>query len=102
MQTTLANLVELEYTLKKRGYFWCDECRKEAQRMLNTKRLEDAMPQHKVVAKLNRAAKRWATMSWEEVTRENEYYGLRYPDSQIMEYNGTLPEDYGLKRKKRG
>lgn len=29
MQTTLANLVELEYTLKKRGYFWCDECRKE-------------------------------------------------------------------------
>jgi hypothetical protein len=39
-------------------------------------------------------------MSWDEVVRENMYYGLRYPDSQIMAYAGTLPEDYGLKRKK--
>lgn len=77
-----------------------DECRTEANRIRNSRPGSSAAPAQKAIAKLNRAAKRWATMSWDEVVQENMYYGLRYPDSQRMAHDGTLPEDYGLKRKK--
>lgn len=62
--------------------------------------VDSAEPCEKVIAKLNRPAKRWAKMSWTDVTLENEYYGFSYKESQIRAYAGTLPEDYGLKRKK--
>lgn len=46
------------------------------------------------------ASKRWASMSWKELTMELDLYGLSYPQSQLMAEKNTLPEDFGLKRKK--
>ena len=58
------------------------------------------VPQPKPIEKLSPASKRWAKMSWMELTKELQYYGLRYPDAQLMAKNNTLPKDFGLKRKK--
>lgn len=81
--------------------YCCDECRKAAAALYWKKDVPTtAEPQKKNLARLNRPAKRWATMSWTDVSLENEYYGFSYPESQIRAYAGTLPEDYGLKRKK--
>lgn len=46
------------------------------------------------------ASKRWASMSWKELTIELDYYGLTYKQSQLMAEKNTLPEDFGIKRKK--
>lgn len=97
------------FTPKSSSAKYCsDECRKEAVRRKNTKSIEPApaspvsetSPLPKREAKLNAAARRWAKMSWDELSKENEYYGMWYKESQIRAYAGTLPEDYGLKRKK--
>lgn len=57
-------------------------------------------PQPKPIENLSPASKRWAKMSWTELTQELLYYKLRYTDAQLMAKNNTLPEDFGLKRKK--
>ncbi len=89
--------------------YCCDECRKEAQKKAHKKGsyqykrdadMETSEPQKKGTPK-SPASRRWAKMSWDEVLRENDYYGLRYRDSQIMAEKGTLPEDYGLKKKRK-
>lgn len=53
----------------------------------------------KVLNGMSPASRRWATMSWYDLTKELDYYGLRYPDAQLMAQNNTLPEDFGLNRK---
>lgn len=58
------------------------------------------IPQPKPIEKLSPATRRWAKMSWMELSKELAYYGLRYTDAQLMAKNNTLPEDFGLKRKK--
>lgn len=93
-----------EFTPNSASAKYCsDDCRKRAQQMKGTKPFAEenteVIPQ-KRMAGLNAAARRWAKMSWTEVTLENEYYGFSYKESQIRAYAGTLPEDYGLKRKK--
>lgn len=45
------------------------------------------------------ASKRWASMSWEDLTKELLYYRMNYPESQIRAEKNTLPEDFGKKRK---
>lgn len=62
--------------------------------------IEEVKPQPKPIAKLSPASRRWAKMSWADLTKELLYYGLRYPDAQVMAQNNTLPKDFGLKRKK--
>lgn len=46
------------------------------------------------------ASKRWASMSWKELTMELLYYRMSYPEAQLMAEKNTLPEDFGKKRKK--
>jgi hypothetical protein len=62
--------------------------------------IEEVSPKPKPIAKLSPASKRWASMSWDELAKELDYYHLRYPDAQVMALNNTLPKDFGLKRKK--
>ena len=62
--------------------------------------VEAFKPQPKPIAKLSPASRRWARMNWLELTKELDYYGITYPQSQIMKENNTLPEEFGLKRKK--
>ena len=57
-------------------------------------------PQPKPIAKLSPASRRWAKMNWLELTKELDYYHLRYIDAQVMAKNNTLPAEFGLKRKK--
>ena len=59
--------------------------------------LEEVAP--KPIVNLSPASKRWAKMSWLDLTKENEYYGIDYKTSQIMAQQGTLPEDYGKRKK---
>ena len=44
----------------------------------------------------NPAALRWKQMSWKELTAECARFHLSYGQSQVMAYNGTLPENWGL------
>lgn len=61
--------------------------------------IEDVAPKPKQIQKLSPASRRWAKMSWIELTKELEYYKLKYTDAQLMAKNNTLPKDFGLKRK---
>lgn len=54
----------------------------------------------KPIEKPSPATQRWAKMSWLDLTKELLYYGLRYPEAQLMAKTNTLPEDFGLKRKR--
>ena len=102
--------------------WYCPECRESAmkeakrkahQRWVNKRNpykktyeynkddgVEAFKPQPKPIAKLSPASRRWARMNWLELTKELDYYGITYPQSQIMKENNTLPEEFGLKRKK--
>lgn len=60
--------------------------------------IEEIQP--KPIAKLSPASQRWAKMSWADLTKELLYYGIKYKDAQLMAESNTLPEDFGLKRKK--
>lgn len=60
--------------------------------------IEEIQP--KPIAKLSLASQRWAKMSWADLTKELLYYGIKYKDAQLMAKNNTLPEDFGLKRKR--
>jgi predicted nucleic acid-binding Zn ribbon protein len=99
-----------EFTPRASQAKYCsEECYKKHLSMQNQKRIietpvveeptQQTTPVKKTMVKLNAAARRWATMSWDEVVRENMYYGLRYPDSQTMAYAGTLPRNYGKEHK---
>ena len=57
-------------------------------------------PHPKPVENLSPASRRWAKMSWKKLTEELLYYKIRYSDAQLMAKNNTLPEDFGLKKKK--
>ena len=62
--------------------------------------VEAFKPQPKPIEKLSPASQRWAKMSWADLTKELLYYGIKYKDAQLMAERNTLPEDFGLKRKK--
>ena len=95
--------------------WYCDECRDVAIRETRERNNESKRVQRRIenenkvaLAKKKKrekamsspASKRWASMSWTELSKELLYYGLRYPDAQVMAQNNTLPKDFGLKRKK--
>lgn len=50
--------------------------------------------------KVSPASQRWAQMSWFDLTKELMHYKMSYGQSQAMAENNTLPEDFGLKRKR--
>lgn len=104
--------------LKSKHEWYCPTCRamarKEAERKQNEKRkakrrgvysfkksegIENPTP--KIVSSLTSpASKRWARMSWEDLTKELLYYKMSYPESQVRAEKNTLPEDFGLKKKR--
>lgn len=75
-----------------------DECRKKKVYKYSIKIVKDAKEKPK--KKLSPASKRWAKMSWERLTEELLYYGIKYRDAQVMAENNTLPKDFGIKRKR--
>lgn len=109
-KTKVCEICGKEFTPNNSSAKYCsDECRKEAQKKAHKKGtyqynkdadVETSVPQKRGTPK-SPASRRWARMSWDEVLRENDYYGIRYRDSQLMAEKGTLPEDYGLKKKRK-
>ena len=75
-----------------------DECRKKKEYKYSKKIVED--DKEKPKKKISPASKRWAKMSWERLTEELLYYGIKYRDAQVMAENNTLPKDFGIKRKR--
>lgn len=74
-----------------------DECKKKYQYKKNPIEEVKEKPKEK---KISPASKRWAKMDWQDLTKELDYYGIRYRDAQRMAENDTLPKDFGLKRKR--
>lgn len=65
-----------------------------------SKKIEAEEVESNPIAKLSPASQRWQKMSWADITKELLYYGIKYKDAQLMAESNTLPEDFGLKRKK--
>ena len=88
-----------EFTPTYHNQKYCsDECRRKKVYQYHKKPIDNVeKPKEK---KLSPASKRWAKMSTDELIREMNYYGLNYPQTQVMALNNTLPEDFGLKRKR--
>ena len=75
-----------------------DECRKKKEYRYSIKIVKDDKTNPK--KKISPASKRWAKMSWERLTEELLYYGIKYRDAQVMAENNTLPKEFGIKRKR--
>ena len=60
--------------------------------------IDDASPRNIRQQNFSSASLRWANMPWEELTEELARYHLSYGQAQIMAYNDTLPEDFGLRK----
>lgn len=69
-----------------------------AEKKQGTKPVTETPP--KVLTGMSPASRRWATMSWYDLCKELDYYKLKYRDAQLMAQNNTLPEDFGLRRKR--
>ena len=93
---------------------YCPKCREQARRetrkrvdekkklkrRLNKELQNRKTEAFKPVTKLSPASERWAKMSWFDLTKELLHYKMSYPESQVAAKNNTLPEDFGLKRKR--
>ena len=87
------------FTVTKSNQQYCsDECRKKKEYRYSKKIVNDDKTNPK--KKISPASKRWAKMSWERLTEELLYYGIKYRDAQVMAENNTLPKDFGIKRKR--
>lgn len=64
------------------------------------KKYEGLEVEPKPTANLSPASKRWAKMSWTDLTKELLYYKMSYPEAQKLAEGNMLPEDFGLARKK--
>ena len=90
-KTKVCEICGKEFTPNSSSAKYCsDECRKEAQKKAHkkgayqyNKEAETPVPQKRGTPK-SPASRRWASMSWDKLIRENDYYGLRYRDSQLM------------------
>ena len=58
-------------------------------------------PKHIRQQNFSPASLRWANMPWGELTSELARYHMTYGESQTMAYSNTLPENFGLKRKRK-
>ena len=105
--------------LKSKHEWYCPECRelakKESRERDNEKRkaarkgfayrfkkpeeIEGAIPKARRTL-TSPASKRWARMSWTDLTKELLHYKMSYPESQLRAEKNTLPEDFGLKKKR--
>lgn len=75
------------------------EAQKDKEKQKQAKK-ENMKKLKKLAKHFSPASQRWIMMPWVELTKELDYYGITYPQSQVMKENNTLPEDFGLKRKK--
>ena len=97
--------------------WYCPSCREEAKKEAYQKSLiakkakrigprfkydkTEPKPMPKDIQKLSPASQRWATMSWQDLTKELDKFGLTYKESQIMAKNNTLPKTFGQKKRGR-
>ena len=80
-----------------------DECRKEGKRETLRKKVSAhdrnlGAESKKKTEKKSPAQQRWEKMSWKEISVECARFHLTYGQAQVMAMNGTLPEDFGLRK----